>query len=145
MTNEHAIELAFIQRTLERFPRRVEVSNVEAGNVSAIREALDKAHRVLHCAIIAGILRGDDAYDAMNMAAAALSAPARNCDVFGSEAEAKSAFIAYYNEVYDLKGSDAIDICDLKHDVDGILHDYIQWLFAPAKSETKGEADGSGR
>lgn len=30
MTNEHAIELAFIQRTLERFPRRMEVSNAES-------------------------------------------------------------------------------------------------------------------
>lgn len=51
------------------------------GNMAAMREALDKAHRVLHSAIIAGILKGDDAYDAINMATAALAAPARNCDV----------------------------------------------------------------
>ena len=75
---------------------------------------------------------------------AALAAPPRNCDVFGSEDEAKSAFIAYYNEAYALKGSNyEIDTCDLKHDVDGILHDYIKWLFASAKSETTGEDDGS--
>ena len=96
MTNEHAIELAFIQRTLERFPRRME------GNVNAIREALDKAHRVLHCAIIAGILRGDDAYDAMNMAAAALAAPPRNCDVGTADEQ-----IARFNEFCDSEWQDS--------------------------------------
>ena len=74
----------------------------------------------------------------------ALAAPARNCDVFNSEDEAKSAFIDWYNETWDLKGSkDAIEFCDLKHDVDGILHDYIEWLFDTAESKTKGETDGS--
>ena len=75
---------------------------------------------------------------------AALSSQPRNCDRFESEDEMKSAFIAYYNEAFGLKGSMyEISACDLKHDVDGILHDYIQWLFSPAKSETKGEEDGS--
>lgn len=46
-----------------------------------LRDALDKARRVLHCAIVAGILKGDDAYDAVNIANAALAEPVRNCDV----------------------------------------------------------------
>lgn len=51
------------------------------GNAAKMREALEKAQRVLHCAIIiAGILKGDDAYEALNAVTAALSAPPRNCD-----------------------------------------------------------------
>ena len=72
----------------------------------------------------------------------ALAAPPRNCDVFKSESEMQAAFIDWYNEVFGLKGSKyAIDTCDLKHDVDGVLHDYIEWLLAPA--EQKGGSNGS--
>ena len=63
---------------------------------------------------------------------AALAEPVRNCDVYKSESEMKAAFIDYYNEVWSLKGtSDEIDYCDLKHNIDGILHGYIDWLLAP--------------
>lgn len=69
----------------------------------------------------------------LNTCRDALSAPPRNCDVLKTESKRRAAFIAYFNEAYDLKGSQyAIDTCDLKHDVDGILHDYIKWLFDAA-------------
>jgi hypothetical protein len=69
---------------------------------------------------------------------AALAAPARNCDLYETESERQAAFIAYYNETFELTGtSDEISSCELKHDVDGILHEYIDWLFAEAKGEEK--------
>lgn len=76
------------------------------------------------------------------LAKAALAAPQRNCDIFASESEMESAFVDYYNELFALKGtSDEIGYSDLKHNIDGVLHDYIKWLLAPAKTETKGEND----
>lgn len=60
------------------------------GNAAAMREALVKAKRVLHCAIVADILKGDDAYDALDAVISALSKPPRNCDA-GTAAERKGA------------------------------------------------------
>lgn len=83
--------------------------------------------------------RGEICQDeAIDKAIAALAAPPRNCDRFTSESEMKAAFIDYYNEVWELKGtSSEIDYCDLKHNIDGILHDYIEWLLAEAKGGAK--------
>ena len=53
----------------------------QVGNAAKMREALEKAQRVLHCAIVAGILKGEDAHIALNVVTAAISAPPRNCDV----------------------------------------------------------------
>ena len=61
---------------------------MEASNVKAMREALEKVRRVLHCAIVAGILKGDDVNSAFNEVIAALSAPPRNCDVGTAEDQA---------------------------------------------------------
>jgi hypothetical protein len=62
------------------------------------------------------------------------NASKRNCDVFKTESERRAAFIDWYNETFELKGTyHEIDTCDLKHDVEGILHEYIDWLFAEAK------------
>lgn len=47
MTNEHAIELAFIQRTLERFPRRMEVSNA-ARNPESLESPMDLNEQTIH-------------------------------------------------------------------------------------------------
>lgn len=71
---------------------------------------------------------------------AALATPARNCDMFANESEARKAFIVWYNTTYELNGDkwNEISSCDLKHNVDNILQDYIEWLFEPAK-ELKGE------
>lgn len=78
---------------------------------------------------------------AFQKAKAALAKPPRNCDIFKTESKRRAAFIAYFNEAYDLEGSKyAIDTYDLNHNADGILHDYIEWLFAPAE---EGETNGS--
>lgn len=62
------------------------------GNAAKMRMALELCQRVIHCAIIAGILRGDDAYDALNKSKAALSAPPRYCDVMSLESARKLWF-----------------------------------------------------
>lgn len=114
----------------------------EHGNNAAMREALEQIRNDLWdlMGTSSESARSNMACDMSRKIRAAIAAPARNCDVFESEAERQAAFIDWYNETWDLKGSkDAIDYCDLKHDVDGIMHDYIEWLFKPAKPETKGD------
>ena len=59
------------------------------GNAAKMREALVMAQRVLHCAIVAEILKGDDAQEALNVVTAALSARPRNCDVGTAEEQAE--------------------------------------------------------
>ena len=111
-----------------------------ANDMNAMREALTKILNLTNsldedCAV--------DPVEIRDIAHAALAAPARNCDVFKTESERQAAFIAYYNEAYDLEGAGcAIDTSDLKYDVDDILHDYIKWLFDMAESRTKGDGDG---
>ena len=68
-----------------------------------------------------------DILELKQIAESALSAPPRNYDLYATEAERLDAFIAYYNETF--------DTYDLKHNVDGIFNDYINWLFAEAKGE----------
>lgn len=87
------------------------------GNAAKMREALEKAQRVLHCAIIAGILKGDDAYEALNAVTAALSAPPRNCD------RPECATTKAAQEVWRKE--------------DGGKTAYYEWLLA---TSTKGEA-----
>lgn len=85
----------------------------------------------------------DKALEVLRKAKDALAEPLRNCDVL-AESEMQSAFIDYYNKTFDLKGSFyEVDYCDLKHDIDGILHDYIRWLLAPVEPKTEGETNGS--
>ena len=64
------------------------------GNAAAMREALKKVRMVLHCAIVADILKGDDVNSAFNEVTAALSAPPRNCDV-GTTKEQSARFDAH--------------------------------------------------
>ena len=59
------------------------------GNAAAMHKALEKVLRVLHCAIVADILKGDDVNGAYNEVITALSAPPRNCDVGTSEEQAE--------------------------------------------------------
>lgn len=80
--------------------------------------------------------------DIISIVQEAIAEPLRNCDVFASESEMKAAFIDYYNELWSLKGTFyEIDYCDLKHDVDGILYDYIKWVLAPVKPEMEGKKE----
>jgi hypothetical protein len=113
------------------------------GNAAKMREALGAVIKVGYPHNFqreAPHIRGYcyDITKAIKKCFAALAAPPRNIDLFVSEDEAKFAFIAYYNDAFNLKGTfDEIDTWNLKHDVEGILHDYIEWLFAEAKGEAK--------
>ena len=69
-----------IRKFVDRL-RRAHERDRHALNVAKAREALKQARRVLHCAIVAGILKGEDAHEALNVVTDALSAPPRNCDV----------------------------------------------------------------
>ena len=77
-----------IEDAVNRENRTVEKSSA-VGNASKMREALEKVLRVLHCAIVADILKGDDVNGAYNEVIAALSAPPRNCDVGTAEEQEK--------------------------------------------------------
>lgn len=71
----------------------------------------------------------------------ALTEPLRNCDLYATKDEASKAFIVWYNTIYDLNGDEwnEVSSCDLKHNVDGILHEYINWLFAEAKEDNNAD------
>lgn len=109
------------------------------GNAAAMREALDKAHRVLHRAIIAGILRCDDAYDAMNMAAAALSAPARNCDV-GTQDDQEERFtkVCVANSKDGVRGL-CSETCTFGRDYQGECA--LAWAQMPYEAAGKGAGE----
>ena len=64
----------------------VEAMRHKPGNAAAMREALLLCYRVIHCAMVAGVINRDDANKAMDAYHAALAAPPRNCDV-GNEKE----------------------------------------------------------
>ena len=70
------------------------VTDCHGLNAAAMREALKKVRIVLHCAIVADILKGDDVNSAFNEVTAALSAPPRNCDV-GTTKEQSARFDAH--------------------------------------------------
>lgn len=104
-----------------------------------LREALENSNGLLEELT----LFGECAKSAREQIAenkAALAELLRNCDVYKTEAEMKAAFIEYYNELWDSKGTfDEIDYCDLKHNINEILHCYIDWLLAPVRPLIKGE------
>ena len=70
------------------------VTDCHGLNAAEMREALKKVRIVLHCAIVADILKGDDVNSAFNEVTAALSAPPRNCDV-GTTKEQSARFDAH--------------------------------------------------
>ena len=72
------------------------------GNAAAMREALYKVRRVLHCAIVADILKGDDVNSAFNEVNAALSVPQRNCDV-GTAEEQQDRFREFCMKHFDAR------------------------------------------
>ena len=59
----------------------VEAMRHKPGNAAAMREALLLCYRVIHCAMVAGVINRDDANKAMDAYHAALAKPPRNCDV----------------------------------------------------------------
>ena len=103
---------------IEREETREESSQV--GNAAKMREALEQAKRVLHCAIVADILKGEDARKAFNAVTAALSSPPRNCDVMPDAHEALAAIHE--------------DRCYVNNPIDE-RRLTVEWLFDEAKGE----------
>ena len=100
---------------------------MEANNAAKMREALCEI--VLLCRKVGLSIHGDVACGIIaSKAHAALAAPPRNCDNYITEAEAKSAFLAYWNKTYETD----YDIGDLKHNVNGITQNYAEWLMEGA-------------
>ena len=116
-----------IPRSLQALGLRTYADRIEAAckkvtdcnrldNAAEMREALVKAQRVLHCAIVAETLKGDDAQETLNAVTAALSAHPRNCDRFSNANEALEAFENEKRET---------------------IIEFIRWLFAEAKGSAK--------
>ena len=107
-------------------------AQVEFCNAAKLREALAKVRRVLHCAIIAGILKGDDAYDALNMATAALKEPPRNCDV-GTAEEQEARYLK-------LKKEHIKQITYRPHVGPSFFPESLWWAQMQYESEVRNEA-----
>ena len=117
-----------IPRSLQALGLRTYADRIEAAckekvadcnrldNVAEMREALEQAQRVLHCAIVAEMLKGDDAQEALNAVTAALSAHPRNCDRCSNANEALEAFEKEKRET---------------------IIEFIRWLFAEVQGGAK--------
>ena len=99
------------------------------GNAAAMREALEKVLRVLHCAIVADILKGDDVNSAFNEVTAALSAPPRNCDVGTSDEQAKRFHSFCKKFQYGIQGM-CSTLCPCKDCCDK-CHCLVKWSQMP--------------
>ena len=108
-----------------------------AGNAAEMRAALEKIRKIASINIDECVGDYSDAR-VIEIADAALAAPARNCDKYTSESDAKRAFLDYRNW---LLGSDYVLGC-LKHNIDGITEEYAEWLLASAE---KGGAESCER
>ena len=87
----------------------------QLGNTAKMREALEQAKRVLHCAIVVSdILKGVDARKAFNAVTAALSSSPRNCDALSKD-----------------------EVLEILDDRSFSKEDTIEWLYEEAKGETK--------
>lgn len=125
--------------TIEYQQERLE-TKTEVGDRAKLREAYEFAEEFLRDYGTDWKLHNK----LCDMLKSALAEPQRNCDRFANEAEARKAFIVWYNTVYGLYGDkwNEVSSCDLKHNVNDILQDYIEWLFSSAE-DTKEEPDGS--
>ena len=86
----------------------------QLGNTAKMREALEQAKRVLHCAaIVSDILKGEDARKAFNAITAALSAPPRNCDVGTAEEQSERYEKFCYAHRSREKGCGDCPLCDI--------------------------------
>lgn len=119
----------------------VEAARHKPGNAAAMREALVAIQKLVQANI------ASDEFDDLeplkeyvqirDICNAALSAPARNCDIYATATEAIKAQDVAFNEDNFKNGECRLGCpgCD-----DGLIDCKILWLFAPA--ERKGEGDG---
>lgn len=95
-------------------------------NAAKTREALELASRVIHGAIAADILKGDDAQTAFFACRAALSDPARNCDLYDLT-RAKAEYKKYRTEICWRESNPFI--------ANDETLPFDEWLFAEAKGD----------
>ena len=99
----------------------------ERGDVAKLREALGKLRAELwNNTVIAGKRK----FELYEIADAALAAPPRNCDRFGSSTQARAEW--YKTEV----------LPRVEGVVSGVEPPFVDWLFAPA-TETEGGNNGN--
>ena len=110
----------------------------QLGDCAKMREALVKAKRVLHCAIVAGILKGDNAYDALDAVISALALPRRQCDV-GSAEEQDERFRDFCPK-YTTGGSTS-DCEGCKASGTACFECALVWAQMPYETDEKGEVD----
>ena len=104
---------------------------MEASNVKALREALENSNGLLEELTAIGEW-GESAREQIAENNAALSAPARNCDIYKNKKDAEAAFIS--EECKHPCGNCTINDeygCALVHECG------VDWVFAPA-AERKG-------
>ena len=138
---EETRQLAAIAESDESFARCARCDRPERdsapGNAAAIREALDKAESVL---LVGARFATDNAFTdadarenlrdvdwdgALAKIAAALAAPARNCDRFENWMQAWDGYLAKYP--------------DARQEMPFEIGRFHAWLFAPAKGGDAGE------
>lgn len=121
-------EVLSLQRTIVKMQDAI-ARQADAGNAAAMRAALERLLRQMQWEYaqegdvgIAAVMDRGRISDNIDIAASALSAPARNCDRFQTTEDALDAFI----REKEIK----------EEDVDNMnLRDFFDWLFAQAKSE----------
>ena len=59
------------------------------GNMKAMREAAEFLYRIVHCAMVSGIVNRDDANKAMDYYHVAVAAPPRQCDMGTAEEQSR--------------------------------------------------------
>ena len=99
-------------RLAEACEQSVTICN-HLGNAAKMREALEQAQRVLHCAIDADIIKGEDAHKAFNTVTAALSSSPRNCDVGTAEEQSERYEKFCYAHRSREKGCGGCPLCDI--------------------------------
>ena len=135
----HAMTCEANERLREHLEIALEDNKKPVGNVAAMREALSDACYAMFDFLKTQSGGYEEMAIALDKAKAALSAPARNCDLYATATEALKAQDVAFNEDNFKNGECRLGCpgCD-----DGLIDCKILWLFAPA-AERKGEGDGS--
>jgi hypothetical protein len=130
------IEEVHISELADRLEAAAKRENAQSGNAAAMRETLVLCSRIIGANGIHGNVFLDDIEEAHRAITAALSEPARNCDIYKNKKDAEAAFIS--EECKHPCGNCTVNDeygCALVHECG------VDWLFAPS-AERKGEGDG---
>jgi hypothetical protein len=114
------------RQALEEDARANEAQSVtdcnQLGNAAKMRETLEEISNLADAIYTHNECANENSLAILSMCDAALSAPARNCDLYATEADAYRGWELYYASIDKLE--------------DDYL-DYEDWLFAEAKEETE--------